>query len=89
MLRKGELDAVYALLILELLRNRGDLLEQVVDLETNREMKMHKYTDNRSMSYSSLGLVSGGYSRPVIGGAGIAAMLERLAELHVEVAGAE
>ena len=38
MLRKGELDAVYALLILELLRNRGHLLEQVVDLETNREM---------------------------------------------------
>ena len=41
------------------------------------------------MSYSFLGLVSGGYSRPVVGGAGVCAMLERLAELHVEVAGAE
>ena len=51
---------------------------------------MHKfYTDNCSLTYSFLGLVPGGYSRPVIGGAGIGAMLERLAELHVEVAGAE
>ena len=41
------------------------------------------------MSYSFLGLVPCGNSRAVVGGAGIGAVLERLAELHVEVARAE
>ena len=41
------------------------------------------------MPYPFPGLVPGGYSRPVVGRARVGAMLERLAELHVEVAGAE